>query len=205
MWVGSERHIRALPLRRAFCFRGIVREGRLMVHRVTRDDTTSTVEGLRLFAGYLMYRSHHCRPSGGGLDLWGACGRALSLTKSRYFAVLTVCSSSPRPVRCGYPVYDKAACTDDPEKADVRFWFFPADPKRKVPGAPFIIACAGGAYKCVCTMIESIPVAARLNAPWLRRSDSELPCWYGACDAQAARGRSGNLSSGACTQRAAWT
>ena len=28
-----------------------------MVHRVTRDDTTSTVEGLRPFAGYLMYRS----------------------------------------------------------------------------------------------------------------------------------------------------
>lgn len=163
MWVGSERHIRALPLRRAFCFRGIVREGRLMVHRVTRDDTTSTVEGLRPFAGYLMYRSIIAdRPA----EDWtfGELAEHSVFNEESILCGLDRLLELAEAGPVWYPVYDKAACTDDPEKADVRFWFFPADPKRKVPGAPFIIACAGGAYKCVCTMIESIPVAARLNA-----------------------------------------
>lgn len=133
-----------------------------MAYRVTRDDKTTTVEGLTPYAGYLMYRSIIAdRPA----EDW-TFGE---LAEHSVFNEVSILRGLDRLLELGeqgqvwYPVYTDEACVQDPEKRDVRYWFFPALPERKVKGAPFIIACAGGAYKCVCTMIESIPVAVRLN------------------------------------------
>lgn len=59
-----------------------------------------------------------------------------------------------------YSVYLPEECIDDPEKKDVKVWFMPA---RQPSDKPFIIEIAGGAYTCVCSLIEAFPTAARFN------------------------------------------
>lgn len=49
---------------------------------------------------------------------------------------------------------------EDPRKATVKLTFLPAREKKH---ETFVILLAGGAYGAVCTMVESLPVAARLN------------------------------------------
>lgn len=59
-----------------------------------------------------------------------------------------------------YPVYQEAAIRQNPELGQVCLFYLPAS--RKKP-APYVILLAGGAYGAVCTMVESLPVAAKLN------------------------------------------
>ena len=59
-----------------------------------------------------------------------------------------------------YDVYTEEECREDPEKRDIKLFYLPA----AVPSdKPFIICVAGGAYTCVCSVVESFPVAARFN------------------------------------------
>ena len=60
-----------------------------------------------------------------------------------------------------YDVYAPEDCGDDPEKQDVKVFFLPAEgqPSDK----PFVLLIAGGAYTCVCSIVEFFPTAARLN------------------------------------------
>lgn len=60
-----------------------------------------------------------------------------------------------------YDVYCPEECEDDPEKADVKVFFLPA--KEQPSDKPFVILVAGGAYTCVCSIVESFPTAVRLN------------------------------------------
>lgn len=60
-----------------------------------------------------------------------------------------------------FDVYKTDECTDDPEKEDVKLWFLPAMGKRT--DKPFILSISGGAYTCVCSLVESFPTAARFN------------------------------------------
>ena len=59
------------------------------------------------------------------------------------------------------PVYDEGDFLDDPQKADIHLIYLPA------PGVhsekPPVFLVAGGAYSCVCSLVESLPVAAQLN------------------------------------------
>ena len=59
------------------------------------------------------------------------------------------------------PVATPEECADDPEKADVKLLYMPAE--KQPSEKPFVIALAGGAYTCVCSIVESIPTTARLN------------------------------------------
>lgn len=60
-----------------------------------------------------------------------------------------------------FDVYQPEECADDPEKRDVKVFFLPADqqPSEK----PFVLLIAGGAYTCVCSIVESFPTAALFN------------------------------------------
>jgi len=59
-----------------------------------------------------------------------------------------------------YPVYTDEEVKKDPHLAQVQLIHLPADQKRT---DYYAILLAGGAYGAVCTMVESLPVAARLN------------------------------------------
>ena len=58
-------------------------------------------------------------------------------------------------------VYTPEECLDDPAKADVKLLYLPADTQPS--DKPFIICVAGGAYMCVCSLVESLPAAVRFN------------------------------------------
>lgn len=60
-----------------------------------------------------------------------------------------------------YDVYQPEECEEDPEKADVKIFFLPA--KEQPSDKPFVILISGGAYTCVCSIVESFPTAALLN------------------------------------------
>lgn len=60
-----------------------------------------------------------------------------------------------------YDVYSADECTDDAEQGDVKLWYLPA--KGGQSDKPFILSLAGGAYTCVCSLIESFPTAVRFN------------------------------------------
>ena len=63
---------------------------------------------------------------------------------------------------CLYNVYTPDESSDCPEKKDVKVWFMPT--KGTSPSkSPWIISCVGGAYTCVCSLVESFPTAARFN------------------------------------------
>ena len=50
--------------------------------------------------------------------------------------------------------------TDDPYKKDVNL--IQISPETPDAGRPFIVLCAGGGYKSVCTLVESLPTAAHM-------------------------------------------
>ncbi|MDR1639707.1 MAG: alpha/beta hydrolase, partial [Clostridiales bacterium] len=62
--------------------------------------------------------------------------------------------------KVAYPVYSSADATQSARIANVNLLFFPAE--RKTCDT-YVILLAGGAYEAVCTMIEALPVAAKLN------------------------------------------
>ena len=59
-----------------------------------------------------------------------------------------------------YPVYNDEEVKKDLQLGQVQLIYLPASQKR---AGPYAILLAGGAYGAVCTMVESLPVAARLN------------------------------------------
>lgn len=60
-----------------------------------------------------------------------------------------------------YSVYETKECEKDPQKKDVNLIYFPASVDRGEK--PFVVLCAGGGYKNVCSIAESYPLAAQLN------------------------------------------
>lgn len=60
-----------------------------------------------------------------------------------------------------YDVYRPEECEDDSDKEDVKVFFLPA--QEQPSDKPFVILVSGGAYTCVCSIVESFPTAARLN------------------------------------------
>lgn len=58
-------------------------------------------------------------------------------------------------------VYSAEEIVEDPEKEAVGVFYLPAE--EQPSDKPFIICCSGGAYSCVCSIVESIPTAAIFN------------------------------------------
>ena len=59
-------------------------------------------------------------------------------------------------------VYGKEEVLQDPEKEDVKLFFFPSDDE-KANDRPFVLAISGGAYTSVCNLPEAFPTAASMN------------------------------------------
>ena len=58
-----------------------------------------------------------------------------------------------------FSVYSEAEIREEPEKKNVRLFYFPGTNK----GGRYAILLSGGGYESVCSMVESFPVAAKLN------------------------------------------
>ena len=131
------------------------------MNRITKDTRPIDIENLAPFADYLMYK---CVP---------ADKPAVQMTFAEMNRVqptwnvdsmirgMAHLSEVARRRKVMYDVYSGAECLEDAEKKDIKVFFLPADtqPSEK----PFIICVAGGAYSCVCSVVESFPTAARFN------------------------------------------
>lgn len=60
-----------------------------------------------------------------------------------------------------YSLYTKEECAKDREKKGVNLLYIPSE--KRDNNKPFVILCAGGGYTSVCTAIEALPTAERLN------------------------------------------
>lgn len=57
-----------------------------------------------------------------------------------------------------YPIYDKEQAEKDPGLKEQVIFHFAAEKKSR-----FVVICAGGGYRSVCSMVEAFPAAKRLN------------------------------------------
>lgn len=60
-----------------------------------------------------------------------------------------------------FSIYSREEIDREPEKEDVKLFYFPAKEGKR--GKKFVILLAGGGYQAVCSMVEAMPVAAKLN------------------------------------------
>ena len=131
---------------------------------ITANTRPSDIEALKPYLKYLMYKCvpvdrpavemtyaemHENQPT------WDI-GSMIRGTRNLCAAI------EKQPVM--FDVYAPEECTDDPEKNDVKLFYLPA----KTGGGaaskkPFVLLVSGGAYTCVCSLVESFPTAARLN------------------------------------------
>ncbi|MCD8012119.1 MAG: alpha/beta hydrolase [Lachnospiraceae bacterium] len=61
-----------------------------------------------------------------------------------------------------YDIYSGEEIQADPQKEDVKLFYFPASTEKKVTNK-YVLLCSGGAYQTVCNPQEAFPVANRLN------------------------------------------
>lgn len=132
------------------------------MNRITKDTKPIDIENLTPFADYLMYK---CVPED---------KPAIRMTFAEMNRVqpawnvdsmirgMTHLSQLAGKRKVMYDVYSEAECLEDVEKKDVKVFFLPAE--RQPSEKPFIVCVAGGAYSCVCSVVESFPTAARFNA-----------------------------------------
>ena len=128
---------------------------------ITKDTRPVDIENLAPFADYLMYK---CVP----VDKPAVEMTFAEMNKEQptwdvdsMIRGMKRLSEVAGTRKVMYDVYSDEECADDPEKKDIKVFFLPAQvqPSNK----PFIICVAGGAYTCVCSIVESFPTAARFN------------------------------------------
>ena len=112
------------------------------------------------FTDYLMYRFGNSPV--GEKTIAGLCADQPTWDADSMARGMERLCDAARARRVLYDVYPEDERREDPEKGDVKLFFLPAlsQPSDK----PFIICVSGGGYSCVCSMVESFPVAARFNA-----------------------------------------
>ena len=130
--------------------------------KITKDIRLIDVEEFQPFVDYLMYKVgpvetpakllsfqelHNEQPT------WSVEGMVNGAARLRDVA---------RQRQVCYDVYAPEECDDDPEKADVKLFYLPAE--QQPSDKPFILAIAGGGYACVCSIVEALPAAAQFNA-----------------------------------------
>lgn len=125
---------------------------------VTTASKPCEIESLKKYSKYLCYQGGFEKPAveysleelQKFIPAWNAKAEAAGLQRAAELA---------EQQEILFDVYPKEEA-DDPQKQDVKLWYLPAqgDPKK-----PFIILNAGGAYTCVCTMVEAFPAAVHFN------------------------------------------
>lgn len=129
--------------------------------KITADTKPVDIEELKPYADYLMYK---CVPAdrpavemtfaemNKDQPTWNVDSMIRGMERLREAA---------KERKVMYDVYTEQECGDDPEKRDIKLFFLPS--KVQPSDKPFIICVAGGAYTCVCSIVESFPTAARFN------------------------------------------
>lgn len=128
---------------------------------ITADTRPSEIEILKPYLNYLMYK---CVPvDRPAVEMTYAEMKAEQPTwdvDSMIRGTEHLCEiAASRQVL--YDVYSPEECAADPEKGEIKLFFLPAiqQPSEK----PFVLLTAGGAFSCVCSLVEAFPTAARLN------------------------------------------
>lgn len=129
--------------------------------KITADTRPSDVELLKPYLNYLMYK---CVPVDKlAVEMTYAEMKAEQPTwdvDSMIRGTEHLCEiAAVRQVM--YDVYSSEECAADPEKEDIKLFFLPA--AQKPSDKPFVLLTAGGAFTCVCSLVESFPTAARFN------------------------------------------
>lgn len=129
--------------------------------KITADTRPAEIEVLRPFSKYLMYK---CVPiDKPAVEMTFAemqKDQPTWDTDSMIRGMEHLCEVAAAQ-KVMYDVYTPEECTDDPEKQDVKLFFLPA--KHQPSDKPFVLLISGGAYTCVCSIVESFPTAARFN------------------------------------------
>ena len=154
---------------------GITEEERQEAYRLAEDVSTHPGD-IGILAPYRRYMLYECNTPtfGKGID----CSFAQLKESFAAWSVPGLMKGTRALIgRAGaedfmISVYTEEEIAQDPEKADVKLFWFPAgyedDGKggKRLIGAdkPFILSAAGGAYTSVCSLAESFPFAASANA-----------------------------------------
>ncbi len=129
--------------------------------KITRDTRPVDIDELKYCAGYLMYKCVlEDRPA---VEMSFAEMREKQPTwdVDSMIRGMERLREAAAGHRIMYDVYTEEECADDPEKKDIKLFFLPA--RQQPSDKPFIICVAGGAYTCVCSIVESFPTAVRFN------------------------------------------
>lgn len=127
---------------------------------ITRDTKWGDIENIEPYAKYLLYQ---CFPAEYVTQMsaheihkefpsWDMDAMNKGLARFRKIA---------GKQKIMYDVYDQTEWIGEPEKEDVKVFFFPADEQNSEK--PFILCISGGGYQCVCSVSEAFPAAARFN------------------------------------------
>ena len=130
--------------------------------RITRDTRILDAEPLRPFARFLMYKVNlHGRPAE-ELSIGEMCeGQATWDADTMVRGANRLLTLAERG-QVMWDVYPPEERGDDPEKADIKLLYMPAE--QQPSDKPFVVGVSGGGFHCVCSLEETVPVAARLNA-----------------------------------------
>ena len=132
-----------------------------MTMKITKDPRPNDIDILKPYGKYLMYK---CIPKD---------KPAVEMTYAEMnedqptWNVESMIKGTERLIELAkqekllYDVYSQEEWSDDPEKADVKLIYMPA--RVQPSDKPFIVAVSGGAYTCVCSLVESIPSAVHFN------------------------------------------
>lgn len=110
------------------------------------------------FADYLMYKYTDAGRPASEMSVEELCANQPTWDVDSMVRGLEHLRQVAATRRVFYNVYDGG----EDEKRDVKLFFLPAE--HQPSDKPFVICVSGGGYSCVCSAVESFPVAARLNA-----------------------------------------
>lgn len=129
--------------------------------QITKETVPASIPELVAYAPYLMYQVN--MDGHPAAELSPARMQELQPTwpaESMVRGLKNLVSSMGRGGQL-ISVYQEVECADDPQKDDVHLMYLPAITSD--PAKPVVFLCAGGAYQCVCSLVEALPVAAQLN------------------------------------------
>lgn len=129
---------------------------------VTVKSRPCEIESLKKYSKYLCYQAGFEKPAveyrleelQEFFPAWSAKAEAAGLQR------LAELAGKQEVLFDVYPQNADVQGEEDPQKRDVKLWYLPAEGEAK---KPFIILNAGGAYTCVCTMVEAFPTAVHFN------------------------------------------
>lgn len=125
--------------------------------KITADVRLRDIPELSAFADYLMYCYTDAGKPAAEMSI-----NEMRLTQPTWDAESMVrgLQHLARQAASHRVLYD--VCAEDPSRQDVKLFFLPA--AQQPSDKPFILCVSGGGYSCVCSAVESFPVAEQFNA-----------------------------------------